>query len=53
MVGLLDFLIAYYVTKRVTKRAYSMGDRSYNSGLEQMQRVREIARRARLRREHK
>jgi len=41
MPRLLDSLIAYYVAKRATKRAYGMTYRRYNDG-EQMQRVREI-----------
>lgn len=53
MARLLDLLIVYYLAKRYTKRAYGSAYNRYNDGLEQMQRAREIARKARQRRENR
>ena len=53
MASLLDLLVIYYVAKRYTKRGYGSASNRYNGGLEQMRRVRKIARTARERRENK
>jgi hypothetical protein len=51
MAELLDLLAVYYLAKRYTKRTYGAAYNRYDDGLEQMQRVRDMARKARERRE--
>jgi len=50
MAELLDLLAVYYLAKRYTKRSYGAAYNRYDDGLEQMQRVRDMARKARERR---
>jgi hypothetical protein len=44
MAELLDLLAVYYLAKRYTKRTYDSAYNRYDDGLEQMQRVRDMAR---------
>ena len=44
MAELLDLLAVYYLAKRYTKRTYGAAYNRYDDGLEQMQRVRDMAR---------
>ena len=47
MEELLDLLAVYYLAKRYTKRTYGAAYNRYDDGLEQMQRVQDIARKVR------
>jgi hypothetical protein len=51
MAELLDLLAVCCLAKRYTKRAHGAAYNRYDDGLEQMQRVRDKARKARERRE--